>query len=91
MQLDNNWATGPENMYRLMEVRKILGSNGTGAFPAALDHMKDYYGEAVSRRYAQSKWKSELLISEKAKSLPERKYHITQFGSTGNNVFMDIM
>lgn len=70
IQLDNNWAAGPENMYRLMEVRKILGSNGTGAFSAALDHMKDYYGEAVSRRYAQSKWKSELLISEK-----EISYH----------------
>lgn len=49
MQLDNSWAAGPENMYRMMEVRKILEGNGTGGFSGALDHVKDYYGEAVNK------------------------------------------
>lgn len=42
MQVDNSWAAGPENMYKTMSVKKILGENGTGRFFVVLDYIKDH-------------------------------------------------
>lgn len=28
MQLNNSWAAGPKNMYKMLSVRKILGAGG---------------------------------------------------------------